>query len=69
MKTWLLTDTVVDPGAVVVELGDTLVTHRAVFGADGAADDTRTTELVQVQRLGFGQLQDRLRAQGHGQSD
>ena len=45
------TDAVVDPGAVVVELGDAAVADGAVFGADRPADQARAAELGQVEAL------------------
>jgi len=49
--TVLLTDTVVDPGTVMVELGNTAITERAVFGAERFVDDTSVTKLTEVQRV------------------
>ena len=54
------TDTVVDPRAMVVELGDALVAGVTVLGPQRSPDDTRRTELVKVECLRLSQLKDRL---------
>lgn len=59
----LLTHTVVDPGAVMVKLSHTTVTHRAVLGSQWLPNQTRATELFQPQSLCLCQFQDCLKTE------
>ena len=56
-----LTDAVIDPRAVMIELGDTATTDGAVFGTDRFMNDARVTELAEVERVTLRQIKYHLR--------